>query len=135
MSLDYRRISALTTLLCFAAGTVALASINIEPSRSITLVTRVKGMGGDPDREQVALIATTSASTLELTANTCKSEGLVTTSGVKTGWKESSGTGRASERERYVEIRLNTKSEAGQCTVSFSDGSHTAVVHIRIEKP
>jgi len=135
MSLDYRRIGALTALLSFAAGSVALANINVEPSKSITLVTRVKGMGGDPDREQVEITATTNAHTIELAENGCKSEGLVTTSGVKTGWKESSGTGRASEQERYVSIRLHTKSETGQCTLSFSDGTHTAVVHVRIVKP
>lgn len=135
MFLDYRRVGALTTLLCFAASTAALANITIEPSKSVTLVTRVKGMGGDPEREAVTITATTSSEKLELTSNHCKDSGLVTTNGVKTGLTESSGSGRSSERERYVSIRLLSKAEPGQCTLSFSDGSHTATVHVRIEKP
>lgn len=134
MHTTIQRIGALTAVLVLAAGATALASISIEPSNSITLQPRVKGMGGDPDRETVTITAISHTGKVEITQNTCRGE-FADVSGVKAGLSESSGSGRPNENEYYATLRLQTKNREGTCVVAFNDGSHTATVHVRIAKP
>jgi hypothetical protein len=134
MSTAFQRTATLTAALVFAAGATAFASVSIEPSNSITLQPRVRGMGGDPDRETVTITAISHSGKVQITENTCRG-GLADVSGVKAGLSESSGSGRPSENEYYATLRLQTKSQEGTCVVAFSDGGHTATVHVRIAKP
>ena len=129
-----QRAGMLAVALCMAAGATALASVTIEPSNSITLQPRVRGMGGDPDRETVTITAISHSGKVQITENTCRG-GLADVSGVKAGLSESSGSGRPSENEYYATLRLQTRSQEGSCVVAFSDGGHTAIVHVHIAKP
>ena len=133
MFTTFQRVSMLTAALCMAAGATAFASVTIEPSNSITLQTRVKGMGGDIDRERVTITAISHTGKVNATENTCR--GLTDVSNYKTGSNESSGSGRASEQEYYATISINTKKQEGSCTLVFSDGGHSATVNVRIIKP
>ncbi|HET9392568.1 MAG TPA: hypothetical protein VFO29_03440 [Candidatus Rubrimentiphilum sp.] len=135
MHTTIQRIGALTAMLVLAAGATALASINIEPSNSITLQPRGKGMNNsDPDRETVTITAVSHTGKVELTQNTCKGE-LADVADFKVGAVESSGSGRPNENDYYATIRLNTKKAEGSCVVVFNDGSHTATVRVRIARP
>ena len=133
MSITFQRTAILTAALVFAAGATALASVSIEPSNSITLQPRVRGMGGDIDRESVTITAISHSGKVQITENTCR--GLTDVSGIKTGLSETSGSGRPSENDYYASIHLASKSQEGSCELRFSDGGHTASVHVRIVKP
>ena len=134
MSTAFQRTAILTATLVFAAGATAFASVSIEPSNSITLQPRVRGMGGDIDRESVTITAISHSGKVEITGNTCRG-GLTDVSGVKAGLSETSGSGRPSEQEYYASLHLATRSQEGSCVLTFSDGGHTAAVHVRIVKP
>jgi hypothetical protein len=134
MFTTFQRVGMLTAALYMAAGATAFASVTIEPSNSITLQTRVRGMGNsDPDREKVTVTAISHTAKVNITENTCR--GLTDVSNYKTGSNESSGSGRPSEQEYYATISINTKSQEGSCTLVFSDGGHSATANIRIIKP
>ena len=134
MFTTFQRAGMLTAALCMAAGATAFASVTIEPSNSITLQARGRGMNNsDPDREKVTVTAISHTAKVNITENTCR--GLTDVSDYKTGANESSGSGRPSEQEYYATIRLDTKREAGSCALVFSDGGHSATVNIRIIKP
>lgn len=130
----FQRAGMLTAAFCMAAGATASATVTVEPSNSITLQVRGRGMmNSDPDREQVTITAFSHSGKVQITENSCR--GLTDISDVKSGLSESTGSGRAAENDYYASLRLQTKREPGNCTVSFSDGSHTATVHVRIVKP
>jgi len=133
MSITFQRTAVLTAALVFAAGATALASVSIEPSNSITLQTRVKGMGGDIDRERVTIIATSHSNKVNETSNTCR--GLVDVSNYRTSERDSEGGGQPSEHVYTASIHLASRSQEGSCVVTFSDGGHAAAVHMRIVKP
>ena len=136
MSMTYRRIAVLTTTLCFVAGATALA-IEVTPSTSITLQTRTRGMGGDPDAQRVEIAATSVHATVQLESNTCREKGLTDTiaGSVKTGHSEIEGTGRPKEALYYYNIALQSKTSEGTCALIFSDGMRHATVNVRIVKP
>jgi hypothetical protein len=134
MFTTFQRIGVLTAALCMAAGATAFATVTVEPSNSITLQVRGKGMmNSDPDREQVTITAMSHSGKVQITGNSCRS--LTDVSEVKAGSSETTGSGRAAENDYYASLHLQTKREPGNCAVSFSDGSHTATVNIRIIKP
>ena len=132
MHTTFQRISAFTAMLVLAAGASAFAAVTVEPSTSITLLSRGKGMNRDFERERVTITATSHTGKVMETANTCRS--LVEVSGFKTGSRESSGTGRPNEEEHYATLHLQTKAQVGTCMLTFSDGGHSVNVHIRVEK-
>jgi hypothetical protein len=134
MFTTFQRAGMLTAALCMAAGATAFAAVTIEPSNSITLQTRGKGMNNsDPDRETVTITAISHSGKVQITENSCR--GLTDVSEVKMGASESTGSGRSAENDYYAALRLQTRSQEGNCSVSFSDGSHTATARIRIAKP
>ncbi len=134
MFTTFQRAGMLTAALCMAAGATAFASVTIEPSNSITLQPRGKGMSNsDPDRENVTITAVSHSGKVQITENSCR--GLADVSGIKTGLSESSGSGQSSENDYYASLHLQAKTQEGTCTLSFSDGGHTATVRIRIAKP
>ena len=134
MFTTFQRAGILTAALCMAAGATALATVTIEPSNSITLQPRGRGMNNsDPDRENVTITAISHSGKVQITENTCR--GLTTVSDVKVGSKETTGTGRAPENDYYASLHLETNRQEGNCAVSFSDGTHTATARIRIAKP
>jgi hypothetical protein len=133
MFTTFQRIGMFTAALCMAAGATAFASVTIEPSNVITIQTRVKGMGGDPDRERVTITATSHTRKVQIGENTCRS--IADVSGFKTSDRESEGTGQPSVREYIASIHIAARSQEGSCVVLFSDGGHSATAHIRIVKP
>ncbi|HEX5275172.1 MAG TPA: hypothetical protein VFW34_07840 [Candidatus Rubrimentiphilum sp.] len=134
MFTTFQRAGILTVALCMAAGATAFATVTIEPSNSITLQPRGRGMNNsDPDRENVTITAVSHSGKVQITENTCR--GLADVSGVKAGLSETTGSGRPAENEYYATLHLQTKTQEGNCAVSFSDGSHTATARIRIAKP
>ena len=136
MSNTLQRVVVLTAMLTLAVATTALATISVSPSHSVTLETRVKGMGGSPDKDSVTITATShGASKLNLTANTCRDQRLVDTSGYETSSSSSSETGRASEQTHTASIHLTSRQQTGECELTFSDGVHHVIVRVHIVKP
>ena len=132
----FLRIGVLTAMLILAAGAAALATISVSPSHSVTLETRVKGMGGNPDKDSVTITATShGASKLNLTANTCRDQRLVDTSGYETSSSSTSETGRAPEQTHTASIHLTSRQQVGECELTFSDGVHHVIVRVHIVKP
>jgi hypothetical protein len=132
MFTTFQRAGMLTAALAMAAGATAFASVTIEPSNSITLQTRVKGMGGDRDREQVTLTAISHSGKVQITQNTCRP--LADVSNFHTSDRESTGTGRPGEYDYTTSLTITSKSSEGSCAVTFSDGGHSATANIRIIK-
>lgn len=133
MFTTFQRICALTVALGLAAGASALANIHIMPSDNITLLTRVKGMGGNPDRENVKIVATSHSGKVDITANSCRP--LTEVFGYETSSSGSSGTGHPSEQTHTASIRIQSKTQEGNCELTFADGSSTQIVRIRVVKP
>lgn len=135
MFTTFHRIGGLTAMLVLAAGATAFASVTIEPSNSITLQPRVRGMagGGDIDRERVTITAMSRTGKVNLTSNTCRP--LMDVSNYKTSDTETTGSSKPTELEYTASIHLASKSQEGSCVLTFSDGGHTAAVHVRIVKP
>lgn len=128
----FQRIGIFTAALGMAAGATAFAAVTIEPSNSITIQTRVKGVGGDPERERVTVTATSRAGKVHITENSCRP--LADVSDYRTSDREVSGTGRPTELEYMASIHIAAKGQEGSCTLTFTDGGHSATAHIRIAK-
>ena len=133
MHTTIQRIGAFTAMLVLAAGTTALASVTIEPSHSITLQTRGRGMEhSNPEREGVTLTATSRTGKVHITENSCRP--LADVSGYHTSDREITGSS-GSSYEYMASIHIESKRQEGTCAVTFSDGGHSATAHIRIVKP
>ena len=122
MSTPLRRMGVLTAVLGFAAGATALASINVSPS-SIS-VHEYRGF---------TITATShGGKSLRVTTDTCAA--LAGTPSIKSGSHSSSQTGHPSEQTHTLTVRFPGKGQPGECAVTFSDGSETETVEVRVTK-
>ena len=135
MSVTARRVSALTAILCLAAGTTALASLTVTPSTSITLEVRTRGMNnGDPEAQRAEIASTSDHGQIEI-KDGCRNVAEIVSGSIKSRSEESEGTGQPYKKIYYLNFILQSKPQPGECTITLSDGSRTEHVRVRVVKP
>lgn len=121
MFTTFRRISMLTVAFGFAGGATALASISVSPS-SVAV----------PEYHGFTITATSHGKPLRVTKDTCTA--LAGEPRVKSGSESSSQTGHPSEQVHTVTLRFPGRGHAGECAITFSDGTEHETVDVRVNK-
>lgn len=117
------RFCFLLAVMGLAAGTTAFAnSIMVSPSE-LTL----------PQRQSERITATVhGADRLNVSHETCKSSDIASLSNYNWSSESSSGTGQPSTQKHTLSLTVQAKRKAGECTITFSAGSQTRTVTVRV---